>query len=72
MSESAPVSMSLENGRFARLIVHIRPTLAHMPATLQKPAFRYTATAVYLAPLVLFSLLLTGGIVSSTLGVYNL
>ena len=42
MSESTP--NTLENCRFPRLIIRIRPDLARMSAAMQKPAYRYTAT----------------------------
>ena len=55
MSESTPNPPG--NGRFSRLIIRIRPNLTQLSPVMQKPAFRYTATAVYLGPLVLFCLL---------------
>ena len=49
MSLNRPLT-HLKTAVFSRLIVRIRPDLAHMSAAMQKPAYRYTATAVYLDP----------------------
>ncbi|MBE2221077.1 MAG: PP2C family protein-serine/threonine phosphatase [Anaerolineae bacterium] len=48
---------SLENGRFARIIFRIRPNLANLSGSAQIQAFVHTAIAVYLAPVVIISLI---------------
>jgi serine phosphatase RsbU (regulator of sigma subunit)/uncharacterized membrane protein len=55
MSES--MNIPLANGRFSRLLLRIRPGLAGLSGDLQMQAIAHTGTAVYLAPIVLVSLI---------------
>ncbi len=56
MTESTPVT-SLGNGRFTRIIFRIRPNLANLTGPLQLQAFGHTGIAIYLAPLIIISLI---------------
>lgn len=58
MSDAAiTTTSSWQNGRFARIIFRIRPNLAKLSGEAQVQAYLHTALAIYLAPLVIISLI---------------